>query len=226
MNKLSWLLALYLAIAATGCATPGAPTADGLAPVATSKVDAFYVRPSSNIGSYHQVFIEPVPVQFRRDFANNRHAMNYLLAEPMYRPFQDTEVVAKDMANLMQSGLYDAFKAANYELVGAPGPGVLRVSAKINDLFINSPDRLSSTIQTAANRDTGQATLFFEASDAASGNILARAEHHLIVREISRINLSSDSGNRFWFENAFRRWASNVVSELGSSRRTQVSSAN
>lgn len=224
--RLSGSLVFSLALATAGCAAPGAPTADGLEPVRTSRVDAFYVRPNSNIGSYHQVFIEAVPVQFRKDFANNRHAMNYLLAEPMYRPFQDTDLLAKDMASLMQAGLYDAFKAANYELVSSPGPGVLRVSAKINELFINSPDRLSSTIQTAANRDTGQATLYFEASDAASGNILARAEHHLIVREIGRINLSSDSGNRFWFETAFRRWAANVVSELGSSRRTQVSAAN
>src|SRR5689334_13875437 len=100
MTKLSKLLVLCLAFAATNCAGPGAPTADGLAPVATSKVDALYVRPNSNIGSYHQVFIEPVPVKFRSDFVNNRHAMNYLLAEPMYRPFQDTDALAKDMAGM------------------------------------------------------------------------------------------------------------------------------
>ncbi|HET7366220.1 MAG TPA: DUF3313 family protein [Burkholderiales bacterium] len=224
--RLSGLLVVCLALAASGCAGPGAPTADGLEPLATTKVDAFYVRPNSNIGSYHQVFIDPVPVQFRSDFINQRHGLNYLLAEPMYRPFQDPEAVAKDMSSLMQAGLYDAFKAANYEVVGAPGPGVLRVSAKINELFINSPDRLSSTVYTAANRDTGQATLFLEASDATSGNVLARVEHRVIVREVSRLNLSSDSGNRFWFENAFRRWATNVVTELGSSRRTQVSLTN
>jgi hypothetical protein len=223
--KLSPLRVLSLALAMAGCAAPGAPSVDGLTPVASSKVDSLYVRPEANIGSYHQVFIEPVPVTFRSDFGQ-RHSMNYLLAEPMYRPYQEPQSVAADMSSLMQAGLLDAFKAANYEVVGAPGAGVLRVSVKVNDLFINSPDRLSSTIQTAANRDTGQATLFLEASDATSGNILARAEHKLIVREISRINLSSDSANRFWFESAFRRWAENVVSELGSSRRTQVSSAN
>lgn len=222
---LSQLAVLCLAIAVAGCAAPGAPTADGLAPVASSQVDTLYVRPDTDIRSYHQVFIEPVLVKFRSDFGQ-RHAMNYLLAEPMYRPYQEPESVAADMASLMQAGLLDAFKAANYEVVGAPGPGVLRVSAKINDLFINAPDRLSSTVRVTVNRETGQATFLLEASDGGSGNVVARVEHHQIVREVSRLNLADDTTNRFWFETAFRRFATNVVDALGSSRRTKVSSAN
>src|SRR5438067_3105523 len=198
MNNLSWLLVLCFTIAATGCSTPGAPTADGLAPVASGQVDALYVRPDADIRSYHQVFIEPVPVKFRSDYGQ-RHAMNYLLAEPMYRPYQDPQSLAADMANLMQAGLLDAFKAANYEVVGAPGPGVLHVSAKINDLFINAPDRLSSSVRVTLNRETGEATYLLEASDGATGNVVARVQHHQIVREVSRLNLADDTTNRFWF---------------------------
>jgi hypothetical protein len=223
--KLSALAVLCLALAVAGCAAPGATTADGLAPVASSQFDALYVRPDADIRSYHQVFIEPVPVQFRSDFGQ-RHSMNYLLAEPFNRPYQDPESLARDMANLMQAGLLDAFKAANYEVVGAPGPGVLRVSAKISDLFINAPDRLSSSVFRTLNRETGQATLLLEASDGASGNVLARVERHLIVREVNRLNVANDTTNRFWFETAFRRFAANVVDALGGSRRTAVSLAN
>src|SRR4051812_7559352 len=225
MNELSWLLVLCFTIAASGCAAPSTPTADGLTPVASSQVDALYVRPDADIRSYHQVFIEPVPVKFRSDYSQ-RHAMNYLLAEPMYRPYQEPESVAADLSSLMYAGLVDAFKAANYEVVGAPGPGVLRVSAKINDLFINAPDRLSSSVRVTLNRETGEATYHLEASDGASGNIVARVQHHQIVREVSRLNLADDTTNRFWFETAFRRFATNVVDALGGSRRTAVSSAN
>jgi len=225
MNKLSWLLVLCFAIAATGCAAPGAPTADGLAPVASSQVDALYVRPDADIRSYHQVFIEPVAVKFRSDYGQ-RHAMNYLLAEPLYAPYQAPESLATDMASLMQAGLVDAFKAANYEVVGAPAPGVLRVSVKINDLFINAPDRLSSSVRVTLNRETGEATYLLEASDGASGNVVARVQHHQIVREVSRLNLADDTTTRFWFETSFRRFASNVVDALGASRRTTVSLAN
>ena len=120
--RLNELVVLCLALAGAGCAAPGATTVEGLAPVASSQVDSLYVRPDADIRSYHQVFIDPVPVKFRSDFGQ-RHALNYLLAEPMYRPYQDPESVAMDMASLMQAGLIDAFKAANYEIVGAPGPG-------------------------------------------------------------------------------------------------------
>ena len=169
--------------------------------------------------------IEPVAVKFRADYLSQQHGLNYLLAQPMYRPYQDAEEIARDYSTLMQASLADAFKSANYEVVSSGGLGVLRVVARIDELFINAPDRLSSSVRSTFNRDTGQATLSLEASDSVSGNVLARVVHRNIVREVSRFNLADDSSNRFWFETAFRRWAGNVTAELGSSGRTRVSEA-
>src|SRR6267142_1838007 len=82
-------------------------------------------------------------------------------------------------------------------------------SGKFDELFINAPDRLSSSVRVTFNRDTGQAILSLEATDAASGTVLARIVHRPIVREVSRFNLADDTTNRFWLETAFRRWAAN-----------------
>src|SRR5260370_1151094 len=139
---------LCLAFVAAGCAAPLATSPEGLVPVSSSKVDEFYVRPNADLAGYRKVFIEPVPVQFRSDYESQRHGLNYLLAQPMYHPYQDAETLAADMAGLMQASLADAFRAARYDVVAAPGPGVLRVSAKISELFINAPDRLSSSVRT------------------------------------------------------------------------------
>ena len=191
----------------------------------SSTLDELYLRPNADLASYRRVTIDAVPVQFRADYLSQRHGLNYLLAQPMSQPYQDADSVAKDMAALMQASVADAFRAAHYEVVAAPGPGVLRVSAKISELFINAPDRLSSSVRTTFNRDTGQATLSLEARDSVSGNVLARVVHRNIVREVSRFNVADDSSNRFWFETAFRRWAANVTAELGAPRRTEVSLA-
>lgn len=217
------LICLCLALVATGCAVLPSTSPDGLVAVASSKVDELYLRPNSDIAGYRKVLLDPVPVQFRADYLSQRHGLNYLLAQPMYRPYQDADAVAADMANLMQASLADAFKSRGYEVVAAPGPGVLRVSARISELFINAPDRLSSSVARTFNRDTGQAILSLEARDAVSGSILARVIHRNIVREVRRFNMADDSTNRFWFETAFRRWAANVIGEFGSSHRTAVS---
>jgi len=43
----------------------------------------------------------------------------------------------------MQASLADAFRASHYEVVATPGPGgVLRVAARISDLFINDRQAL------------------------------------------------------------------------------------
>jgi hypothetical protein len=220
----SSLLFFPLMLLLAGCATPP-PTADGLVAARSSRLDELYLRPNADLASYRRVIIEPVPVQFRADYLSQRNSLNYLLAEPMYGPYRDADSVANDMSALMQASLADAFRASGYEIVAAPGPGVLRITAKISELFINAPDRLSSSVRATFNRDTGQATLSLDAADAASGNVLARVVHRNIVREVSRFNVADDSSNRFWFETAFRRWATSVAGELGAARRTEVSLA-
>ncbi len=222
---LSTVVLVSIVSLAAGCATQTV-TADGLVSASSGKFDEFYFRPNTDLATYRRVIIDPVPVKFRSDYLTQRHGSNALLAEPRYRPYQDAETIGQDFAALMQTSLTDAFRAANYEIVEAPGPGVMRVSAKIDELFINAPDRLSSSVRATFNRDTGQATLLLEAKDSVSGAGLARVVHRNTVREATRANIADDTTNRFWFETAFRRFAANVTSELAASHRTTVSLAN
>jgi hypothetical protein len=214
-------LFVLLVLAVAGCATPS-KTADGLLSAASGKFDELYLRPNADLSAYRRVLIEPVPVKFRGDFLSRQHGLNHLLAQPLHRPYQEPDSLAQDMSTLMHASLVDAFRAANYEIAGAPGPGVMRIAARIDELYVNAPDQLSSSVRATFNRDTGQATLLLDATDAVSGNALARVVHRNIVREVSRANLADDTTNRFWFETAFRRWAANVTAEFGASRRTVV----
>ena len=219
-----FIFAVLLGI--TGCAAQPMVTSDGLVSERSAKFDELYLRPSADLSAYRRVLIEPVPVKFAKDYLARQHGLNHLLAQPLGKPYQDTDAVAQDLAALMQASLRDAFAAAHYEIAGEPGPGVLRISARVDEPYINAPDEMSSSVKAAFNRDTGQATLSLDAVDSSTGEVLARVLHRTIVREVTRANLADDTTNRFWLETAFRRWAKNVTAEFGAGRRVQVSLAN
>ena len=216
------LLVLPLVFGVAGCATE-TTTADGLMSARSGRVDELYFRPNTDIAVYRRVLIDPVPVEFANDYLNQKGGPNYLLAQHLDRPYQDPEEIQKDFSALMQASLTTAFRKANYEIASSPGPGVLRIAAKVQDLYINAPDRMSSTTRASFNRDTGQATLSLEAIDSTTGLVLARVVHRNIVRQATRFDLASDTSNRLWFATAFERWASNVTTELGEAGRAQVS---
>ncbi len=219
-----FFLALLLGIA--GCAAQPTVTSDGLVSERSAKFDELYLRPNADLSAYRRALIEPVPVTFAKDYLTRQHGLNHLLAQPLGKPYQDPDAVAEDLATLMQASLRDAFTAAHYEIVGEPGPGVLRISARIDELFINAPDEMSSSVKAAFNRETGQATLSLNAVDSTTGQVLARVVHRTIVREATRANLADDTTNRFWLETAFRRWAGSVATEFAAPRRVQMSLAN
>jgi len=205
-----------LALAAAGCATPeGATpaTKEGLVPVHSANVDELYLRPNADLSGYRRVLIDPVSVEFRSDWLTQRHAYNRIQAPSVY-PYVDGERLAREAAASVDSSLAAAFKARGYEIAAAPEPGVLRVSARVTELFINAPDRLSPWITRNFVRDAGQATLSLEARDAVSESVLARVVHRGIAREVARINLAGDTSNRMWLDTMLWRWAANSVAEL------------
>jgi len=220
------LFVLLLPLSIAGCASAPVVTSDGLVSEHSGKFDELYLRPNGALSAYRRALIEPVPVRFANGYVSRQHGLNHLLAQPLHKPYLDPDIVAQDMSTLMQKSLLDAFRAANYEIVSEPGPGVVRISARIDELYINAPDEMSSSVRATFNRETGDASLSLVATDSVTGNALARVVQRRIVREIGRANLANDTTNRFWFETAFRRWAADVTSAFGAARRVQVSHGN
>jgi hypothetical protein len=215
-------LLLFLAfLVSAGCATPSI-TSEGLVATRSNQLDEVYLRPNADFSAHRRVVIDAVPVQFRSDWLTRRHAYNRL-QEP-YPPYQDPQATARDLGAITQAGLAEAFAARGYEVVRAPGPGVLQISARITELFINAPDRLSSSMRATLTRDAGQATLSLEARDPG-GVLLARIEHHGIAREVTRLSVADDASNRLWLDTMLRRWAVNCAAQFGASRRTEISLA-
>jgi hypothetical protein len=126
----------------------------------------------------------------------------------------DERKIASDLAADLGLVVADVFRARGYEIAAAPGPGVLRLTPSVTDLYLNAPDVSSSITTRLFNVDTADATLVLEARDAVTGNLLARVVDRSTVHELKRVNRVSDVSNLFSMDAAFRQWTANCVKEF------------
>lgn len=220
MNRTA-LLALLFAGFATACATPEpqtppAPQAgpEGLVAVSSGRVDHLYVRPGKELAGYRKVMLDPVAIEMNSDWVKQRHGSNYRI-QPTYPRYKDTDQVARETAAAVSTSLAKAFRASGFEIVEAPGADVMRVSAKVSDLFVNAPDIVSPGYAKNITRDAGDAYLALDARDSVNGRALAKIQHHAIARETPRANYANDPANTLWMETLFQRWADNCAAEIG-----------
>ncbi|HEX9194240.1 MAG TPA: DUF3313 family protein [Burkholderiales bacterium] len=204
--------------AAACAAEPQAPSEavrEGLVAVQSRNLDELYLRPNADLAAYRKVLIDPVRAEIRGDWQKN---LNYTRNVSRWVGPEDAQRIAADVASTLESTIAETYKARGYEIAAAPELGVLRLSARIADLYVNAPDRFSPWTVKTFTRDAGQATLLLEARDAVSDTLLARVVHHGIAREISRLNMAGDVSNRFWFETLFRRWTADCIAEFEAGR--------
>lgn len=185
---------------------------EGLVAVQSRYLDELHVRPNANLAGYRRVLIDPIRVEFSKDWLTHMNAYNR--SPSRWIGPDEARRIAMETTSSLENSVAEAFKARGYAIVAAPGPGVLRLSPSVADLYINAPDGLSPWRSKTFTRDAGEAKLLLEARDAVSGTLLARVLHHGIAREVGRLNLANEVSNRFWFDALFRRWAANCVYEF------------
>jgi hypothetical protein len=124
----------------------------------------------------------------------------------------DARDIAAEMARSLQSALDAALREQGVEVATAAGPGVVRLSARIENLRVNAPENQASGVTNLA-RYAGHATLLAEARDA-NGAVLLSSELPADAGDTGRLQRASDVSNRFWFDALFRDWSSGVAREL------------
>lgn len=200
------LLLIATVAGVAGIATaPGAQPAasDGLARVPSKALGELYVRPNADLAAYRKVELAPARVEFERGWLkriNETRDVSRRISQ------DDVQRIAGDAATRLDAAVAAAFAAQGYEVVTAPGPGVLRVSPYVTDLFVNAPDVPAPGIQRGYTySDAGTATVHLDAHDAQSGTLLARVVDRNTATEVGRLDRATSVSNLFWFETMFRR---------------------
>lgn len=217
MDSRALVVSSFAVLCAFATPTHAASTAshEGLVAVPSRNLDELYLRPNAELASYRKVMIDPVRVEFDRDWLSYKY-----YGREVTRPVDEENIkrIAEDTAADAQASLAEAFKARGYEIVAAPGPGVLRLTPSVEALYVNAPDRLSPWRTKTFTREAGRAVLLLEARDAVTGTLLGRVVHRGTAQQMGRLARANDVSNRFWFEALFRRWAANCVAEFEAGR--------
>jgi hypothetical protein len=209
--------AAVIVVGLTGCAATPPPsvqtgpnaevTVDGLHRVDNSVMALAYVKPDLNLQGYTKVMLDEVSVAYQKEPTSRRQAPgasgdNYAL----------TATQMENLKSLFRESLVTALTKDNgYEIVDAPGPDVLRISAHLVDLVVRVPTEKVGMERTYA-RSYGEVTAILELYDSESEEILARvAERRDPTRNTdTRLAMVSPTFVRADAKALFDYWANTV----------------
>jgi hypothetical protein len=211
---------LGAAVFASPAQAASPPMVDGLVAVPSYNFDHVYLRPDADLGGYRKIIIDQPRVAFqpgwRKSINSTRNVSRWLVPD-------DERKIIDDLTADLGLVVHDVFQTRGYEVAAAAGPGVLRLTPSVIDLYLNAPDVSSSMTTRLYNVDTADATLVLEARDAVTGSLLARIVDQSTVRELKRVNRVSDVSNVFSMDAAFRQWTANCVKEFQRAERVSSS---
>jgi hypothetical protein len=149
-------------------------TWDGLQIRKVKGLDLVYVRPNVEFTPYKSVLLDPVHVEFSKDWAKS---MRTNTSVGFKRPptAEDMQEIREGLAKLMREVFMEELTQHGYTLVDAPAEDTMHVRTAIIDLFVNAPDSMNETgISKTYTTSAGSMTLVLEARDGPTGQLLAR----------------------------------------------------
>ena len=114
-----------------------AATQAGLVSVQSRYLDEVYLQPAADFVGYRKVLIDPVQVALRPNWRRDQNESRDLSRRISVT---DAAEIVQVAADIMARTVADLFAAKGYEIVTAPGAGVLRVSPSVIDLDIYEPE--------------------------------------------------------------------------------------
>ncbi len=216
------LAGAVVALAATSVAPPyayasedtstAAIDADGLVRVNVSGIDEVYARPKADLSLYKKVMLDPIEVAFRKDW-NPRPGGVAVSAK-------EKQDIRDGLARVLRNAFsQEITHSGQYQVVSAPGEGVLRIKAEIRDLYINAPDLPRAGIVRTYTLSVGEMTLVAELRDAPTGDLIARVFDRKRDPESVWLELTTRVDNIAAAQRAAASWARALREQLDAAHR-------
>ena len=177
-----------------------ASTADGLTKVQVKGIDLAYRREGVNLASYTKVMVDPVEVAFHKNWDPRRPGSNLKMSS------NEIANIRNGVGKIVQEEFEKAIKAGPLQIVKDPGPDVLRLRAKVLNLYVNAPDTKQAGVRTFTVT-AGEMTLLAELNDSETGAILARVIDRQESRDTGMWQISSSVTNAAEAQQIAARWA-------------------
>ena len=167
------ILAVVAGVATVQAASKKMPTEwDGLIKRDSKGIDGLYVLPDASFTAYKQVMLDPVNVEFHKNWKKD---MNDTIDISRKVDADDIQRIRAGLGKMVQEGFSKELSGNGYPVVTAPSADTLRVTAHIINLYVNAPDIPSAGRVRTYTTSTGEMTLVLELRDSVTGQTLARA---------------------------------------------------
>lgn len=178
----------------------GEVNVEGLQEVSSGNFEVALERPGVNFSHYSKLMIDELELAYRTP---DRSQNQFALGEDQKTRFKAAMAVAfgEELGNLQ-----------NLEIAAEPGPDVLGLNVRVQDIVASSPGRRVGGIGRAsfALETVGELTLVIELRDSESEEVLARVFDRRAVEGAAM--LSGESVISTWqgVERLVARWATSV----------------
>jgi hypothetical protein len=195
---------LLFAAAAAQAQTP--PGNEGLVAVKAKNVDQAWLLPGADFRLYKKVLLKRAEVAFQKNWARDMSQSTGTRLGPRV-----SDEDAMKIVEVARTGFDEiwaaAFTKVGYEVVKAPGEGVLEVAPRVVDLYINALDRPTSSPSRTYTVQAGEATLHLDVRDSRTGTLLGRVADHRETMKTATPQMVSSGKNASEFAQLFATWA-------------------
>jgi hypothetical protein len=180
-------------------------THDGLHLDPDSKVALLYSKPDADLSVYTRFKMLDAYVAFKKNWVRDTKVAGRRI------PNRDIERIKVEAAELLHETFREELdERGGYDFVEENDDDVMVLRPALIDLEITAPD-----VRTAGRVDqyvtsAGAATLFLEAYDSVSGEILARAVDRRRMQDYGYARWANSVTNRADARRMFRKWATKL----------------
>ena len=142
---------------------------EGLRALEVRGLDVVYAPPGASLAGYSRVLIQPVSVQFRKDWLRDQEFAKRMQLRP-----REVQRIQDRVALVVRQEVAAELGKHGIQIVEQPGPGVLELALAVVELDMNAPELpLPGRIATYAV-SAGEMSLVGSVRDAQSGATLLR----------------------------------------------------
>lgn len=186
-------------------------TEDGLHRVEGTKLAQVYTDPDADFGVYHRVKLLDATVAFRKNWLRDQRSQS---VDRMRVTSSDVERIKKNLAELFREIFTTSLEEAGYEVTDESAEDVLLIRPAIVNLDVNAPDTMSAGRTRSYTQSAGEMTLYIEAYDSVTGDLLAKAIDRRADRYSSYYTWTNSATNRAAATRVLKGWAEILVNAL------------
>lgn len=184
---------------------------DGLQRAQVPGLDLVYARVGATLAAYDSVFLRGIDVAFRRDWRQAAQPGSRIVTADVTR-------IKDGLARILRTELGRELGRGGYQLVEAPGAGVLELDVSIVDLYLNAPDVQGALPVRRYTMSVGEMTLQAELRDAPTGEVIARVLDRREGRDRGVLELTTAVENAAAAREAARAWAGILRRQLDAAK--------